>query len=1436
MLTINELTGTGNTVTVDQAYTFLYITGTASAGATVTVSGDFGLGETSVSTIATELGNWAVLVDSLIPTEPADGDYLITATTYGEDPVSKTLTVDLALGTLDASAADIAFAVNQLTANDNTVTADEADSFQYITGTAQPGATVTLSGNFGNGDTAVSTTTTELGNWALLVDSLIPTEPADGDYPITATTDGEDPILITLTADFELGKVAPDVADIPFAVNQLTANDNTVTADEADSFLYITGTANAGAIVTLSGDFGDGENSVSTTTTELGNWAVFVDDLIPSEPIDGDYIITAISAGEEQVLTTLTVDLASDTIDDGIGNDTLIDGGGNDSIDGGVGNDTTTGGDLGNPDTGLLVAFTAIITETTEVTTPEQMDNTIVLSGTAPRGASVDAALKFGTDPAYLSTLADGYNGTWSIVLDNSYGVISTGGSYEVSVSTGDETPINFTITSNQDSWFWSSDSTLDEINSGGPYFLKNGESGNDSILEPESNDTGDSGIGNDTIVDGGGNDSLDGGLGNDTLGDGGGNDSIGGGVGNDSLADGGGNDSIDGDTGNDSLADGGGNDSIDGGAGNDTLSDGGGNDSIDGGAGNDTLFDGGGNDTIDGGLGNDTLVDGGGNDTLDGGLGNDTLVDGGGNDTLDGGLGNDTLVDGGGNDTLDGGLGNDTLVDGGGNDSIDGGVGNDTLVDGGGNDTLDGGLGNDTLVDGGGNDSIDGGAGNDTLVDGGGNDSIDGGAGNDTVVDGNTSDDIVVFAVNPIAVDNIVTALEVDSVDQITGTASLGAEVTVQADFGSGLKIATATANSTNGSWALDIEKLTANIPQDGQYDLTISTEGEDSIHVTLTIDIAPDSADSTGPADILIQSSSFYVNGAVVEFNKEISLGSGYIDVLEVDGRTGSTSSIGISDVSVSGSTLTVEVDGYYLSPTRNYIVTIEPDSLLDSDGFDICYDSELGGAYDPLTLDLQFTPEFIPNSAALNTDTEAPILIPGISSAWFSPDGDIYLGFSEHIEFGDTSNVAYPAVVGAGDVELYDLATVSLVGIELDTTISGQFLIISASDNSVITLGSGRQYQVVIRENAIQDLAGNGVTRTVYEIETPKSSNLANVEFSSTTSDYIWVRGLATYGQAQSYAEYLGGHLSAVTSKEENDLILSSINDYLTEHEPGYPLGDTYLWLGGSDADYEGEWQWETSEDFVFNNFWNFDPPEDSDGYSDGLVMSLETTPSRGADLGEWDSRPLFTELSYLIEIEKASNGEGVTTPGGRSSHKAFHWSSHIELEDVSFDSVEAPVKEIGEDESGRVISAADALAALKLAVGLNPNSSDVEISPFQLLAADVNEDGRVSAADALTILKMAVGLDGAPEREWKFASQNTNFWNQDGSGLKIDRSSIDWDSINADLSETASTDYLVGYLKGDVNSSWSPSNAGATVDDSHFNDLSQTLGIPTDQWWV
>jgi hypothetical protein len=125
-------------------------------------------------------------------------------------------------------------------------------------------------------------------------------------------------------------------------------------------------------------------------------------------------------------------------------------------------------------------------------------------------------------------------------------------------------------------------------------------------------------------------------------------------------------------------------------------------------------------------------------------------------------------------------------------------------------------------------------------------------------------------------------------------------------------------------------------------------------------------------------------------------------------------------------------------------------------------------------------------------------------------------------------------------------------------------------------------------------------------------------------------------------------------------------------------------------------------------------------------------------------------------------------------------AYHWKTRAPIETA------AAIPATG---AKGAITVAD--AALRLAIGQNPNAPDADgarpqVSAFQRMAADVNEDGAVNTADALAILRMAVRHADAPQARWRMVPE----------------------SAAPDPQAPAQPLGLVGVLVGDVDGSWLP----------------------------
>jgi Ca2+-binding RTX toxin-like protein len=164
-----------------------------------------------------------------------------------------------------------------------------------------------------------------------------------------------------------------------------------------------------------------------------------------------------------------------------------------------------------------------------------------------------------------------------------------------------------------------------------------------------------------------------------------------------------------------------------------------------------------------------------------------------------------------------------------------------------------------------------------------------------------------------------------------------------------------------------------------------------------------------------------------------------------------------------------------------------------------------------------------------------------------------------------------------------------------------------------------------------------------------------------------------------------------------------------------------------------------------------------------------------------------------------------------------------------------------------ETGSAINSADALAALKIAVGRNPNADPdgtgpqqaPVVSPYQFIAADANQDGKITSADALAILKMAVKRTDAPAREWLFVNENQDFWNETTSSFTTTRSSVLWEKPLQVSSPLTTQQNVVAVLKGDVNGSWTAPSGAQDLDittPTYFTELAAKLGTQANQWAV
>jgi len=119
--------------------------------------------------------------------------------------------------------------------------------------------------------------------------------------------------------------------------------------------------------------------------------------------------------------------------------------------------------------------------------------------------------------------------------------------------------------------------------------------------------------------------------------------------------------------------------------------------------------------------------------------------------------------------------------------------------------------------------------------------------------------------------------------------------------------------------------------------------------------------------------------------------------------------------------------------------------------------------------------------------------------------------------------------------------------------------------------------------------------------------------------------------------------------------------------------------------------------------------------------------------------------------------------------------------------------------------------DAIAILKMIVGLEVNGAGKPPSPYQTLAADFDGNGAVGLTDAIGVLKHVVGLD-APDPAWKFVNET-----------EANPSAASAPGV--DLSGATGPVHLglVGYLTGDVDGSYAGASGASVLETAYFETL-------------
>ena len=235
------------------------------------------------------------------------------------------------------------------------------------------------------------------------------------------------------------------------------------------------------------------------------------------------------------------------------------------------------------------------------------------------------------------------------------------------------------------------------------------------------------------------------------------------------------------------------------------------------------------------------------------------------------------------------------------------------------------------------------------------------------------------------------------------------------------------------------------------------------------------------------------------------------------------------------------------------------------------------------------------------------DSPFADAGSDSAPLDPDGSrAALGYrSIYAEIAPSeivySSVTYTLQAGEKHLILTGDATIDGTGNELDNSITG---------NNAANFLDGQAGNDTLQSGGGDDTLVGG-----------DGDDLLVVGGSAGGSKYEVIQGNFTWDEAKADAEARGGHLVTVGSDEE----WNKIKDLL-------PM-DSFIWLGGSDQNAEGEWKWVDETPWNYSN-WAPGEPNNDGGENYLLAYNGDHTWNDGANSPWWGGTP------YVLETESAS----------------------------------------------------------------------------------------------------------------------------------------------------------------------------------------------------
>ena len=395
----------------------------------------------------------------------------------------------------------------------------------------------------------------------------------------------------------------------------------------------------------------------------------------------------------------------------------------------------------------------------------------------------------------------------------------------------------------------------------------------------------------------------------------------------------------------------------------------------------------------------------------------------------------------------------------------------------------------------------------------------------------------------------------------------------------------------------------------------------------------------------------------------------------------------------------------------------------------------------------------------------------------------DSNIVLTFSEAVKAG-TGTIAIHSLSATGTVvESYDAATSAKL------TIEGNTLTINPTAN----LANSSHYFVTFDAGTIRDTAGNSFAGTTsYDFTTANMlyDLIGSAKFWKTGAPIATVTSTLTTSVSSAHPIEFRNIQTAADGSRTIEIWENSVRTDISDFgfDLKLPTGSVPTWQSATTLPAGWTLLPTTTEPGVF--------------MLGGLGSGITPLSAVPVKLGTLTLSAPTNPSHFDLTLTMGYVGGTSISPFGIVSDESITGRDglyqHLDL--VSDTYMLQTTKPIDSTIRGIAVTSGDALAALKIALLINPNSDGSPVSPYQYLAADVNKDGRVTSGDALNILKMAIKYPGAPTNEWLFVEPSVGT-------ETMSRTSVHWPvaDLSIPLDHNMELD-LIGIVKGDINGSW------------------------------